>query len=142
MENTMNEEMIQALAIATRIAFATITSPGQAALRACVDQACDIPAGFRWERKATAHAEFFTTLADVAGDLCVTPVLNHAAGFAHDLMISAGRAADSIIINSRRRMLAQLRAGNADEAALEMEKHLRILSFMCRVTTSPTRASA
>ena len=70
-------------------------------------------------------------------------MLNHGAGYAYDLMIGAGRGADGIVTNSRTRMLACLRAGDADEAALEMEKHFRILHFMVRLATpSADRASA
>jgi DNA-binding GntR family transcriptional regulator len=138
----MNEELIQVVAIAARIACAAVTSPGQAALQASLDQACGIPAGFGWERKAAAHAEFFTTLADAADDPCASPVLNHGAGFAYDLMIGAGSAADGMVINSRRRMLDYLRAGHPDQAAFEMEKHLQILRFMNRLATSPARPSA
>jgi DNA-binding GntR family transcriptional regulator len=135
----MNEELIQALATATRIACMTATSPCQAVLQASLDQARDTPAGSGWDRKAAAHAEFFTALADVAGDPCAAPVLNHGAGLAYDLMIGAGRAADGIVTNSRKRMLAYLRAGDAEEAALEMEKHLRILHFMGRLAIPPVR---
>lgn len=138
----MNEELIELLATATRIACTAITSPDQAALQASLDQARGIPPGFGWERKAAAHAGFFTALADVAADPYAAPVLNYAARIAYDLMIGTGRAADGIVINSRRRMLACLRAGDPDQAALEMEKHLRILRFMSRLATSPAQASA
>ena len=138
----MNEELIQALATATRIACMTISRPRQAALQASLDQARDTPAGFGWDRKAAAHAEFFTALADAAGDPCAAPVLNHGAGLAYDLMIGAGRAADGIVTNSRKRVLAYLRAGDAEQAALEMEKHLRILRFMGRLATPPARRAS
>lgn len=138
----MNDELIQVLAMATRIACTAITGPGQAALHTSLDQACDTPAGFGWDRKAAAHAGFLTALADAAGDLSVAPVLNHGAGFAYDLMIGAGRAADGIVINSRKRMLAYISAGDAEQAALEMEKHLRILRVMGRVAIPPSRRAS
>ena len=65
----MNEELIQVLATATQVACAAITATGQAALQASLDQARDTPLEFGWERRAAAHAEFFTTLADAAGDV-------------------------------------------------------------------------
>jgi GntR family transcriptional regulator, transcriptional repressor for pyruvate dehydrogenase complex len=139
----MNEELIQVLATATRIACKMITSPRQAALQASLDQACDTPTGVGWDRKAAAHAEFFTALADATGDPRLTPVFNHGAGFAYNLMIGAGPAANGIVTNSRKRMLAHLRAGDAEQAALEMEEHLRILHFMGRLASLPAqRASA
>jgi DNA-binding FadR family transcriptional regulator len=138
----MNEELIEILALVTQIAGGAITSSGRAALQASVDQACSIPPDFGWERKAAAHAEFFTALADAAGDPCAAPVLNHGAGFAYDLMIGAGRAADGMVISSRRRMLIHLRAGHPEQAAREMEKHLQILCSMNRLATSASRVSA
>lgn len=139
----MNEELLKVLASATRIACKAITRPRQVILQASLDQACQTPARFGWGRKAAAHAEFFTALADAAGDPRLTGVFNHGAGLAYDLMISAGCAADTIVTNSRKRMLAYLRAGNAAGAALEMEKHLTVLHFMARLATPPAhRASA
>jgi hypothetical protein len=58
-------------------------------------------------------------------------------------MIGAGPAANGIVTNSRKRMLAHLRAGDAEQAALELEEHLRILHFMGRLASPPAqRASA
>jgi DNA-binding GntR family transcriptional regulator len=138
----MNEELTQVLALAARTACRAVTSSGRATLQASLDQACGIPPAFGWERKAVAHAEFFTALADAADDPWAAPVLNHGAGFAYDLMIGAGRAADAMVISSRRRMLIHLRAGHPDQAAREMEKHLQILCFMNSLATSPSLASA
>jgi DNA-binding GntR family transcriptional regulator len=44
-----------------------------------------------------------------------------------------GRAADGMTVSSRRRLLAHLRAGDGDAAALEMERHLRSLLYMRRL---------
>ena len=61
-----------------------------------------------------------------------SPTHNLGAGLAYDLMMAVGRAADGMAANSRKRMLAHQRAGDADAAALAMGKHLGVLSFMCR----------
>jgi hypothetical protein len=98
-------------------------------------QAREAPAGFGWDHKAAAHAEFFITLADAVGDLCAAPVLSHGVRLAYDLMIGVGSAADSIVINSRKRMLAHIRAGEPGKAALGMENHLTLLRFMNRLAT-------
>jgi DNA-binding GntR family transcriptional regulator len=134
--------LIQLLAAATGIACTKIAGPGLAALQAGLDQACAIPKLY-WERRAAAHAEFLNALADAAGDPQLTPVFSSGAGFAYDLMITAGPAADGIVINSRNRLLARLRAGDADEVAAEVEEHFRILHFMGRLAAPPAqRASA
>ena len=132
----MNDELIQALATATQIASAALTSPVQTALQASLDRASGTPAGCNWERRAAAHAEFFTVLAGAAGDPRAALVLSQGAEFAYRLMIGAGHAADGIVINSRKRMLAHLLAGNAAEAAIEMERHLSVLNFMDRLATT------
>ena len=139
----MHEELIQLLAAAVSSVGARIPGPRLANLGASLDQACGVPVQCGWERKAAAHAEFFNALADAAADPRLAPVFGQGAGFAYDLMITAGRGADGIVINSRRRMLAALRAGDVDEAALAMEKHLRTLHFMGRLAVpSGQRASA
>ena len=135
----MNDELIQALAAATRIACSALTGAGQAALRSSLERACGPLAGCSWERRAAGHAEFFTVLAGAAGDPCAARVLSCGAGFAYGLMTSAGRAADGIVISSRKRMLAHLRAGDTTEATLEMERHLTILNFMSRLAAADAR---
>lgn len=135
----MNDEPIRLLATATESACLAITGPGRAALQASLDQACGVPAGCRWEHRAAAHAEFFTALAGTAGDPRAVAALHDGAGLAFDLMLGAGPAAHGIVVNSRKRMLAHLRAGKADEAAREMEKHLRTLYFMGRLAPASRR---
>ena len=88
---------------------------------------------FSWERRAAAHAEFFTALSDGACDRYAALVLSSGAELAYSLMIGAGHAADVIVVNSRKRMLAHLRAADAAEAAREMENHLSALNFMGRL---------
>jgi DNA-binding FadR family transcriptional regulator len=56
-----------------------------------------------------------------------------AVGWTHNLAVSVGPVADGIILNSRRRLLDCLTAGDADGAAHEMERHLSGLCFMSRV---------
>jgi len=129
----MHDELIQLLGTATRIACTGINSRRLAALRASLDQACAVPVAFGWERKAAAHAEFLNALADAADDPNLARVLGHGTGYAYDLMVAAGRSADGIVINSRRRMLAHLHTGDAEEAAYEMEKHLSTLHFVGRL---------
>jgi hypothetical protein len=53
----------------------------------------------------------------------------------HDLMLAVGPAAGGMIASSRRRLLAHMAAGRADEAGLEMERHLRGLHYMWRLAS-------
>jgi hypothetical protein len=56
--------------------------------------------------------------------------LTGATGLVRDLMLTVGPGADGLITSSRQRLLACLRAGDADAAATEIETHLRALQFM------------
>jgi GntR family transcriptional regulator, transcriptional repressor for pyruvate dehydrogenase complex len=129
----MHDERIQLLAKATRIACQAISNPHLTALQDSVSRACEIPAAAQWDRKAAAHAEFFTVLAHTTDHPRLRPVLDDGARLAYELMSAAGRAADGIVINSRRQLLGYLRAGDADQAAFEMENHLRVLRVMWRL---------
>jgi DNA-binding FadR family transcriptional regulator len=130
----MDERLIQMQAMATRIACLRITAQHLKALGDSVEQAACLPARSAWDRKAAAHAEIYHLLAYLADDPEMTPILKGGTGFIHDLMTAVGPAADGMIASSRRRLLAHLRVGDADEAALEMEKHLRGLHYMWRLT--------
>jgi DNA-binding GntR family transcriptional regulator len=105
-------------------------------LQDSLDQARGIPAKSCWERKAAAHAAFYTVLADAAGDPRAAQVLRSGARLACDLLISAGRSADFIVINSRERVLAHIRVGDTPAASAEMEAHLRTLHFIWRMVNS------
>jgi DNA-binding FadR family transcriptional regulator len=103
------------------------------ALHDSIERACCLVARSQWDRKAAAHAEIFSLLADVVDDPALAPLLSGGAGYVRELMQGAGRAADGMIVSSRRRLLAHLCAGEGEGAALEMGKHLRGLHFMWRL---------
>jgi len=128
-ERLMEEGMIRAQAMAARIACARMTVLHLTELHDNVERACGLAARFQWDCKAVAHAEMFSLLAEVVDD----PLLTGGAGYVRELMLAVGRAADGMIISSRRRLLAHLRAGDGEGAALEMERHLRVLLFMWRL---------
>ena len=48
-------------------------------------------------------------------------------------VLTVGPGADGLILSSRRRLLRQLRAWDADGAAREMEHHLKGLHYMGRL---------
>ena len=138
----MEEGVIQAQAMAARIACARMTMPHLTALHDSVERACGFAAGSQWDRKAAAHAEMFSLLADVVDDPLLAPLLTGGAGYMRGLMLAVGRAADGMIVSSRRRLLAHLRAGDGEAAALEMERHLRVLLFLRRLALPGGRPAA
>ena len=138
----MEERMIQAQAIAARMACARMTTPHLTELHDSVERACCLAARSQWDRKASAHAEIFSLLADVVDDPLLAPLLTRGAGHVRELMLAVGRAADGMIVSSRRRLLAHLRAEDGEGAALEMERHLRSLLYMRRLALPSSKAAA
>jgi WhiB family transcriptional regulator, redox-sensing transcriptional regulator len=136
------QELIQAQVTAIHVACRQLTAQRLEGLRRGVEQARRLPARFSWDRKAAAHAEIFTMLADAVRDPVLRQVLNSGADLAHHLMMAAGPAADGMICNSLRRMLTCLRAGDPGSAADELESQLRILHFMSRLAGHDTAAGA
>jgi len=136
----MEEEMVQSHAMAARIASERMTMRHLTALHDSVERACRLAGKSQWTRKAAAHAEMFSLLADVVDDPLLARVLAGGAGDMRELMLAVGRAADGMIVSSRRRLLAHLRAGDGEGAALETEKHLRVLLYMRRLAPPGSKA--
>ena len=59
-----------------------------------------------------------------------------------EVLLAVGRAVDGMIVSSRLRLLAHLRAGDGEAAALEMERHLRVLLYMWRLALPGGQAAA
>ncbi len=140
----VTEELIRAQVLAARVACEQMTGPAFQLLRDSVDRACRLPARPGWERKAAAHAEIFRLLSRVAGGPAAGDEHSSQSGLICDLMHTVGPVANGMITSSRRRLLARLRAGDANGTALEMEDHLRTLHFMGRLARhpAPRRAEA
>jgi len=132
------DQLIRAQASAAEIVCGRMSPRSLTALRESIEAACRLPADAGWERKAAAHAAFLTVLAEAANDPVVAPVLIGGSELAYEMMLKAGRAANGIVTNSRYRFLDCLRTGDAEGAALELEEHLRILQFMCRLAGART----
>jgi hypothetical protein len=133
------DELIWRQATTARVACQHITAPALDVLADSVDRASSLPTRPGWERKAAAHAEIFRLLAQIAGGRAAQQPDGGAAAMG-ELMRTVGPAANGIIIGSRRRLLAHLRAGNADAAEREMEANLRVLHFMWRLGAAQYRA--
>jgi GntR family transcriptional regulator, transcriptional repressor for pyruvate dehydrogenase complex len=126
----MDDELIQVAGLATRFAYQRMTPRYLKALSDSIEQVCCLPATFAWDRKATAHAEIVNLLADAAGDPVLTLLVRNLPGHLYELIVTAGPAVDDIIAGSRRRLLALIRARDADGAGREMEQHLEGLSWI------------
>lgn len=123
----MDDGLIGIQEMAVRAICGRLTAVQLQEMQRSVEQACLIPKHIGWHRKATAHAELFTLLADSAGDPVLAQVLNLGAGIAHHLMVTAGPSAAGITANSCKRILTCLSIGDSDGAAHEVEGYLRVL---------------
>jgi DNA-binding GntR family transcriptional regulator len=133
-----DEELIGILAVTARLACRRMTPGHLAALSGSVAQAELVSARPHWDRKAVAHAEAIEMLGAATGDPVLRRVAGLAAAWTYDLAVAAGPGADGIIRGSRRRLLGHLRSGDAEAAGREMEHHLRVLSFMERLSRGGT----
>ena len=137
----MEEGLIQALAMAARMACTQPAALHLTALHDSVERARCLAGRSQWGRKAAAHAEIFSLLADVVDDPLLAPLLTGGAAYLREVMLAVGRAADGMIVSSRWRLLAHMRAGDDAGAALEMERHLRGLLYMWRLAFAGRRAA-
>ncbi len=125
----MDDELIRVAGLATRVACQRMTPCYLKALSDSIEQACCLPATYAWDRKATAYAEIVNLLADAAADPVLALLVRNLPGHLYELIVTVGPAADGIIASSRRRLLALIRARDADGAGREMEQHLEGLSW-------------
>src|ERR1700742_4462860 len=136
-DRMLDDELIRVGALVAYAACRQMTPQYLQALHDSVEQACCLPSRFDWDRKAASHAEIVNLLADATGDPALAVLVRDVPGQLHDLMVAAGPAASGIVAGSRRRLVALLRAGDADGAAREMEHHLGGLLWMGRVCRYP-----
>jgi GntR family transcriptional regulator, transcriptional repressor for pyruvate dehydrogenase complex len=125
----MDDELIRVAGLATRVACQRMTPCYLKALSDSIEQVCCVPATFAWDRKAAAYAEIVNLLADAAADPVLTLLVRNLPGHLYELIVTVGPATDDIIASSRRRLLALIRARDADGAGREMEQHLEGLSW-------------
>jgi GntR family transcriptional repressor for pyruvate dehydrogenase complex len=135
----MDDELIRVAGLVTRVACQRMTPRYRKALSDTIEQVCCLPTTFAWDRKATAYAEIVNLLADAAADPVLALLVRNVPGRLYDLTITVGPAADDIIAGSRRRLLALIRARDADGAGREMEQHVEGLSWMVERRYVPVR---
>jgi DNA-binding FadR family transcriptional regulator len=122
--------LIQVHSVIARIACHRRTGQDLRVLRDSVEQACGLPRGASWERKAIAHAEFHCLLADATGTSAYALLARCISSSVRGMIVAAGPPAEYLIIASRRRLLIYLCARDGDGAAWEMADCLGRLGKM------------
>jgi DNA-binding GntR family transcriptional regulator len=136
-----DDTTIQILALAVQDVCGRLTAPHLAELRRSAQRACLMPRHVGWDLRAAAHAEIFALLADAAAEHQVLArILNFGVGFTYHLMIAAGPVAGLVTARSSERLLALLSAGDAEAAADEMGRHLKVLRFLRRLAACSVTA--
>jgi len=135
----MDDELIRVAGLATRVACRRMAPRYLKALSDSTEQVCCLPATFAWDRKAAAYAEIVNLLADAAADPVLALLVRNLPGHLYELIVTVGPAADDIIVSSRCRLLALIRARDADGAGREMEQHLEGLSWIAERRCLPPR---
>jgi GntR family transcriptional repressor for pyruvate dehydrogenase complex len=138
----MDDEVIRVAGLAARVACRRMTAGSLRALSDSIEQVCCLPATFGWDRKATAYAEIVNLLADAAADPVLALLARTVPGHLYELMVTVGPTADDSIAGSRRRLLALIRARDADGAGREMEQHVEGLSWIAERRCVPVREAA
>lgn len=129
----MNENLIPALAAATYIACLQLADQHLASNRDDAGEGAQFPHCLGCDDRVADYPDIFSLLADCVDDPATAEVLRLGPGLVRDLALAAGPAANGIIINSNRRLLTFLRAGDADAAEHEMDRYIRCLSLMSRL---------
>jgi DNA-binding FadR family transcriptional regulator len=135
-ETTSPSGLIAMQAMVARIACRCMTVPDLKAVSDSIDQAACLPARPQWEHKASAHTQVFGLLADATGYPVLARLAGPATAWVHDMTLTAGPAADGMILSSRRRLLGCLRARDPAGAGHEVEHHLAGLHYMCRLAAA------
>ena len=131
-----DDELIRRCSAAVRVACLRMNPRYPKALRDSVEQARRMPSRFALAPQGR-RARGDLRSARRCGRGCGSGVpLRDARGHISDLMVTAGPAADGIILSSGRGLLAQMRARDADSVACEMEQHLGGLFWMRRLSRS------
>src|SRR5438270_4166194 len=89
-QDSVYENMIPALATATRIACLRLNSQHITTIENAVELGAQAPRSPGWEQKAAAHAEIFSFLAEAVDDPAVAGVLRMGTGIVRDLAITTG----------------------------------------------------
>lgn len=113
--------------IAVRVACERMTPDDLAALEANVDLAEQLAETGEWSRRAEVHIEFHKLLVAATQNPLLIFLMNSVLDLLRPIVAAVGPSTDSTVTQSRRRLLARLRAGDADGAVREMERHLHRL---------------
>lgn len=93
----------------------------------------------RMASKTQLNIEFHNLLAATTGNPVLTMTMNAMMNILREFVGQVGSVMGMDVIRSRRRLLKHMRAGDAERAVAEMEKHLKILHAHYREVAARAR---
>ncbi|MFV2173733.1 FadR/GntR family transcriptional regulator [Actinomadura sp. LOL_016] len=111
--------------IVARVACERVTEAHYAALEGNVAEAERLTGPDAWERRVRTNLEFHRLLAEATGSPLLVIVMRSLLDVLLDIFLKVKPTRDDFVIRSRHRLLALLKARDAEGAALEMERYLR-----------------
>lgn len=113
--------------IVVRVACERMTPEDLAGLEANVERAEELAAAQEWARRAEVNIEFHKLLVAATQNPLLIFLVNSVLDLLPPIIQASGPQTDDIVTQSRHRLLAHLRAGDAEAAVREMEDHLEVL---------------
>lgn len=113
--------------IVVRVACERMTAEDLAALEDNVRLAEELASSGEWDRRAEVNIEFHKLLVAATQNPLLSYLVNSVLDLLPAIIQAAGPQTDDIVTQSRHRLLAHLRAGDAEAAVREMEEHLQVL---------------
>ena len=135
----MAEGLVRAQAKAVHAACAFLSPRSTKVLCDRLEHAPRADGPLPWEHRVAAHTEPFVLLAEISGDPVLCPALREAADMMSYLLLAVGPGANGIMLGFRRRVLENLRGGDTESAAQEIERNMGIIHFMWRMTRTQSR---
>jgi GntR family transcriptional regulator, transcriptional repressor for pyruvate dehydrogenase complex len=126
--------------VVTRLACERATEEDLQRLEANVEQAEHFTRTEEWERRSVVNHEFLDLLAAATANPVLEIFQHSVTEVIREIVSAIGPIPGEALLESRRRLLAHLRARDAEGAAAEMDRHLEWVhaTWLGEVTTDPT----
>jgi GntR family transcriptional repressor for pyruvate dehydrogenase complex len=113
--------------VITRLACQRGSHAALELLRKNVERAEALTQAHEWELRAEVNHEFLDLLAAATANPILEMLQRSITEVIREIVLAVGPLRDDSILESRKRLLAEIAAGNEDAAAQEMESHLKEL---------------
>jgi GntR family transcriptional repressor for pyruvate dehydrogenase complex len=140
----LTEARVWIEATAVRVACERMTDAELAELEANVNAAEKAEKDGDFERRAELHLDFHSLLGKATKNPILSITVDGIMEITRQFVKSIGPQVNRYVLPSRRRLLAHLRARDADSAVMEMQKHLERLHrhYLSKLTKVETEGAS